>query len=227
MRMSGFLTVGGLIPQDVIDRALVAFGTPGPDMNVRDMAEKIDTVTGGTVAVDLYFRLYVPTSTFFVHASATSLLRHVKADGRLANRPANPWARRSTVRLADACVGILAAAIARQDGTASDLFIAYAEPHLQRVMAPMMVATGKNMIRLFELKQMIRIIREVRDLRSYLSAQAASDPLDVREARIRAAYEAVVTSTVDPDVPAEAIQVVVDFLVEKILSEVPLQPDAD
>jgi hypothetical protein len=49
---------------------------------------------GGTIVVELYERLHMPTSTYFVHANAASLMRHVKACGILVDRPMVPGGRR-------------------------------------------------------------------------------------------------------------------------------------
>ena len=50
------------------------------------MATRVDTVTSGKMAVNLYNRYYRPTSNLALHAGAASLLRHVRGDGSIARR---------------------------------------------------------------------------------------------------------------------------------------------
>lgn len=58
----------------------------GPSPSVRQIATQVDTETGGNAINDLYDQLYVPTSTYFVHANPACMLRHLKADRTLADR---------------------------------------------------------------------------------------------------------------------------------------------
>ena len=220
-RALGFLADAGIVPKEVIDRAVAAFGPSGRPPVVSKMVEHIDTATGGTAAVRLYRWFYGPASTFFVHANAASLLRHVKADNSLSDRPVVPWARRSTVRLADGCVGLLAGAIANASGQPSGDFAAYAEAHISRVLPPMVVFAGKGIARKGGLRQWFRLYREALQLRDYFrSPQYRNDQPEAREARVRAMYDKLVDMTMnDPEIPEGAIEPIVDFLVERTLSE--------
>ncbi|MET8230817.1 hypothetical protein ABZS77_09090 [Micromonospora sp. NPDC005298] len=179
------------------------------------MAERIDTETGGSAVSDLYERLYVPTSTYFVHANPASLLRHVTPDGTLTERPSDPWTRRSPVRLADACVGLVAGAIAHVDGAPNDLFVAYAEAHHARTMTPMVVVTAKGLTRSLRIVQLLDTVRDALDLRRYLAGPANNDPREVRDARIRAMYARLA----DPDLPPDALKPVYDYLVNRLIDD--------
>jgi len=216
-KMLAVLGTAGVIPQEVINQALAALGPRREGPTVRAMTKLIDAETGGTVEAALYDRLYVPTSTYFVHSNAASLLRHVKADGSLTYHPIVPWARRSPIHLADGCVGLLAGAVAHADGAPINLFLTYAETHHARTMMPLLVMAAKGLGR-SSLKpaRLIETTRIVLDLRRYLSGPALSDPPRMREARLRAAYDKL---PLDPDVPAEAFRPVIDYFIEKILSD--------
>ncbi|MET8094219.1 hypothetical protein [Micromonospora sp. NPDC005220] len=179
------------------------------------MAERIDTETSGSVVSDLYERLYVPASTYFVHANPASLLRHVTPDHTLTERPSDPWTRRSPVRLADACVGLVAGAVARADGVPNDLFVAYAEAHHARTMTPMVVMTAKGLTRSFKMSQLLYAVKDALDLRRYLSGPANNDPREVREARIRAMYAKIA----DPDLPPDTLKPVYDYLVNRLIDD--------
>ncbi|MET7866887.1 DUF5677 domain-containing protein [Micromonospora taraxaci] len=189
-KLLAFLHNDGIVPHEVINEVLDELGStsPGP-LTVRDMAKLVDTETGGTLAADLYDRLYAPTSTYFVHANPASLLRHVKPDRTLAGRPNDPWARRSPARLADACVGLVAAAIAGRCAKSDSLFINYAESHAARTMAPMVVMTFKAIARSLKPTGILRAGAAVVSLRRYLQGPAKDDPVEVREARIRMAFD--------------------------------------
>ena len=89
------------------------------------MAEQIDSQTGSTLAIHLYDLAYRPASHYYTHASGSALLRHVTVDYRYSTKPAHSWARRAPVRLADACVGLLAGALAKQSTEPVELFVRY------------------------------------------------------------------------------------------------------
>ena len=51
----------------------------------------------------------------------------------------NPWTSLAALRTADACVGLLAAAVAGLSGSTSAEFVAYASDHRERTLAPLAV----------------------------------------------------------------------------------------
>ncbi|WP_194903668.1 hypothetical protein [Catenulispora rubra] len=216
----GFLVDDGLIPQQLLEQAVATLGTPGRATNVKDMAAAIDKATGGRDAARLYSRIYIPTSTFFVHANAASLLRHVGPEDSLTAQPSKNWARRSPVRLADACVGLLAAAIAADRGSPPQEFATYARDHIARVLTPMVVMAGKQAAGRSGLARQAAILLEIRRMQRYLQApQVLNDSAQQREAKVRALFGRIVPAMVGPDVPTAAIQLVVDHFVEVILRE--------
>jgi hypothetical protein len=215
-----FLGDDDLFPEELLRHVVEMFGTPASPMTVKAMVDAIDKATGGGDAASLYNRLYRPTSTFFVHANATSLSRHVAADDSLTARPSMPWARRSPVRLADACVGLLAAAIAAHRGAPSPEFATYARDHIMRVLAPIAVRASKRAGRSGVARQVLMLVPEVIRLRRYLqSPQAAANPAQKREARVRPLFDRLGSVVFSPDIPTAAVQSIVDHFVELVLRE--------
>ncbi|MEU4483200.1 DUF5677 domain-containing protein [Micromonospora sp. NPDC023966] len=215
-KLLAFLDRAEVVPHEVIKEALSALGSPATGVpTIPQMAERIDTETSGSAVSELYERLYVPASTYFVHPNPASLLRHVNPDQTLTERPSDPWTRRSPVRLADACVGLVAGAIAHTDGVPNELFVAYAEAHHARTMTPMVVMTAKGLTRSRRMSQLLDAVRDALDLRRYLAGPANNDPREVREARVRAMYAKVV----DPDLPPDALKPVYDYLVNRLIDD--------
>ena len=192
-RMLGYLVSDGGLTPEVVDEAVRSLaGSPGPYPNVKEMADKVASGSGESFATDMYDRLHVPTSTFFVHARGLALLRHVDRDDTLLDRPGFPWTARSAVRTADACVGILAAFIARRTRDTKEVepFLEYANAHMTRSMTPLAMAGARGILRSIQWRRVPGGARVVPDLRRYYaSGQAASDPPEEREARTREGYE--------------------------------------
>jgi hypothetical protein len=124
-----FLEPTGIFPKALLEQALEALGPSKQGATVRGMAQDIDRATGGGIEAELYDRWYAPTSTYFVHANASSLSRQLGTKSRRKSRPAMPWARRSPVRVADACVGLVALALAEDGSVPSRRFIEYTTDH--------------------------------------------------------------------------------------------------
>jgi len=216
--MLTFLSSIGLIPDAVIRQAVRALGEPGKPPDIRSMAGQIDAKTGGTLAIHLYDLAYRPASQYFTHATSSSLLRHVTRGRRRTVRPANPWTRRAPVRLADACVGLLAGAIAHQVGAPTELFARYAEGHAGRVLPPLLVTSGKGMMRTVSVAGLVRTLKEVRDMKVYLSRTRPDEAPVEREARLRGMYDTLL-ARLDLHVPPEAVQPVVDHFIAMALAE--------
>lgn len=218
-RMLGYLiSADGLTPE-VVDEAVRSLaGSPGPYPTVKDMAVKVAAETGESFATDMYDRLYVPTSTFFVHACGLALLRHVDRDDTLLNRPRFPWTARSAVRTADACVGILASFIARRtrESEAAEPFIEYANAHMQRSMTPLAMTGARGILRSVQWRRVPGGVRVLLDLRRYYaSGQAASDQVDEREARTREGYEKLL-DVVGIKASEPGMQAIIDHFVQVI-----------
>jgi len=114
-RVVSYIADTGLMSKEAIDSATATLGELGPDLNIRSLANTLADQHHLPVAKRLYAAYYVPLSHFFVHANAFTLMRHVSQDGALHRDPEFSWARRPAARLADACTGLLAGHIARQD----------------------------------------------------------------------------------------------------------------
>ncbi|WP_018588672.1 hypothetical protein [Salinispora arenicola] len=215
-----FMWHAEFLPELVIREAVRAFGEPSNLPGVRSMAAQVDSRTGGTLAIHLYDMAYRPASQYFTHASSSALLRHVTATNRYSTKPANPWARRAPVRLTDACVGLLAGALANQVAEPSDLFARYSEGHAWRVLPPLLVTSGKGMARKLRPADLVATLRQAAQMRAYLTRVAPPDAgPDDRETYLRAMVEALLTRLGFTDIPEDAIRPIIDHLVGQTLRE--------
>lgn len=215
--MLTFLSSTGLIPDTLIRQAVRALGEPDKLPDVRSVSAQIDAKTGATLAIHLYDMAYRPASQYFTHATS-SLLRHITHERRRTARPANSWVRPAPVRLADACLGLMACAVADQVAAPMDLFLRYAEGHAARVLPPLLATIGKRMIRRLGASNLRHTLTQARDVRAYLSSTRPDDAPDERETRLRDLYGTMI-KRLDLDVPPEAIQPIIDHLVAKVLAE--------
>lgn len=189
--MLRYLADDGLVSSDVVDESTAAMGGAANAPGVWAMADQIDT-PDDSGAVDLYRRFYVPTSTLFVHANAASLIRHVRKDNTLSDRPSLPWTRRSALRISDACVGILASAIAANEGKPTVAFNHYADSHLTTALTPMAVAVTQFLRGSMQISRLPELAKVIYDTRHYIaSAQAAADTPQARETRLRQNFDHV------------------------------------
>lgn len=214
-----FMSSAGILPDSVSREAVCALGESRKLPDVRSMTEQIDSRTGATLAIHLYDTAYRPASQYFTHASGSALLRHVTAKYRYSTKPANSWARRAPVRLTDACVGLLAGALANQAAEPADLFVRYSEGHAKRVLPPLLVTISKGMARKLRPADLITTLKEAEETRAHLSRCGPDDEPDDRERHLRAMYAALIPRLGINDVPEEAIRPVVDYLVTKVLAD--------
>lgn len=161
-----YLSAGDLGSTAAIDGAVEALGEVGPDLNVRDLALWLEREHGLAIAARLYYEHYVPLSHLFSHAYAFALLRHVDPDGTIRSRPAFPWAKRSAVRLADGCTGLLAGHIADQSGTAAERFHDYSAAHFSRLLTPAAVFAVKAAIRSCPRRKRLGALKDIFQARS-------------------------------------------------------------
>lgn len=210
----------GLVSHDVVDQSVVAMGGASNGPGVWTMADRVDGTPSGAGAVGLYRRFYVPTSTFFVHANAASLLRHVRSDNTLSDRPSLPWTRRSAVRISDASVGILASAIAASEGKPAAAFEQYARAHLTLAFTPMAAVVTQGLRRSVRLSRLPALARTVLDLRRYAaSPQAAADTPQVREARAREGFDQLV-QLLGLDLPDDVVRLLREDFVTQLLDSI-------
>ena len=216
--MLTFLSGAGLIPQDVIRQAVRALGEPQNLPDVRAMTSQIDARTGASLTIHLYDLAYRPASQYFTHASQTALLRHVSATRRRRVRPTNPWTRRTPVRLADACVGLLAAAIADRAGAPTELLVRYATDHAGRVLPPLLTTVGKGLLSRLSIADLRRTLDQARDVRTLLSRAQSPEARREAGAHLRELYNEAI-ARLNLDLPADAIQPVVNHLIATVLTK--------
>ncbi|WP_433393047.1 hypothetical protein [Micromonospora sp. KLBMP9576] len=216
--MLTFLSSTGLIPDTLIRQAVHALGEPEKLPDIRSMAAHIDAKTSATLAIHLYDLAYRPASQYFTHATSSSLLRHVTPERRRTTRPVNSWVRRAPVRLADACFGLLAGAIADYVAAPTDLFVRYAEGHAGRVLPPLLATIGKGMARKLGVADLVHMLRESQDVRAHLSRTKPDEASVEREARLRDMFDTLI-ARLDLDLPTEAIQPIIDHFVAMVLAE--------
>jgi hypothetical protein len=218
--MLRYVVDDGLVSADVVNQSVEAMGVMDGAPNVWMMAERVDSTPSGRGAVGLYRRFYVPTSTFFVHANAASLLRHVQSNSTLSERPSLPWTRRSAVRVSDACVGMLASAIADSAGKPTASFERYAHAHLALTFTPMAVVVTQGLRRSVRFANLPALMKTIRGLRQYAtSTQAVVDTPHAREARVREGFEQIV-HLLGLDLPDDIVRVLREDFVTRVLDSV-------
>lgn len=217
--MLTFLSGTGLISQELIRQSASALGEPQTLPAVRTMTEQIDKKTSATLAIHLYDVAYRPASQYFTHATNSALRRHVTADHGYTSQPANPWVRRAPARLVDACVGVLAGAIANNIEVPADLFVEYGEDHAARVLPPLLATIGKGMGRQLRWNGIVAVLKEATATRRYLNGAGATDTPEERETRLRSMFDSLIDRLDIGEVPPEAIRPVVDYFVAKTLGE--------
>jgi hypothetical protein len=214
------LTDAGVIPASVLEECIrrLGYGQPAKGPTVEAMATFVDRSVGGRAAIDLYDRFYRPSSTLTLHGGGLSLLRHVREDGRLSRRPSRTWARRSSARIADACLGALTANMTRRAGKPSELADNYTQRHFNRALVPMVASSGSGIGRLLTPRRILATMVTVRGIFRYArSGQDAAEPA-VRVARIRAEMETL-QFTAMPEAPEGALDPFLDYISEKIARE--------
>jgi hypothetical protein len=219
-RMLANLGHEDIITDDVLKAIDMEIGGSGDLPDTRTKAEVIGkALNGAPFPVNLYWRMYVPLSEFFIHANGVSLLRHVGAKGEILDEPAYPWARRCAVRTADGCMALVATAIAHAQGHPSEQFASYADDHLNRALAPLAVVSGKNLFRALGPRKIVTLVKEVVDLRAYkVSGRADSDTWDERVRYLRSAFERL---SEDIEVPEEIRYVYIDRIVTVLAGSPP------
>jgi hypothetical protein len=217
-RVTAYLTRDdGLFSREAVLAGADAMGERGHDLNLKNVAEWLTDKKGLDIAIQLYEGYYSALSHFFAHSSGFALMRHVRADGKLRRRPAFPWTRRSAVRIADGCVGLLAAHIAYKTGLRNNGFLQYANGHLGRALTPTYVATSKQWLRRIGWRNLPGILRRISALGRYVRSPDAQISPAEREAHVRRQFGDLLKA-VSPDIPEAASQPVVDELVSKILT---------
>ena len=203
-----------VVPRDILKEAITKLGTPNRSIGVRDMATHIDGKLRTDGTSKLYNLVYAPASSYFIHANAGTLGRHIRPDNKLSSRPTNPWLRRSPVRLADGCVGLLAVHLARFESAPAELFFQYGQAHLSRVLPPLLSLVGKRIGKSAGWTPLVQTTIRARKLRPVLAGPLTDAE---REALVRDLFRDL--SSLLGDVPDDALAPVIDFFVHKIVEE--------
>jgi len=215
-RVLAYLAEGDLMPLAAIKDSADAIGSPGPDFDARKAAEQLANKHDLPIPLSLYHRYYIPLSHFYAHPSGFTLLRHVWPGGKPRLRPTRAWARRSPARLADACTGFLAAAVAQNADTASERFMKYAEAHIDRALTPAGTVAGKGLREAMEWRKLPQTIRVIAEMRRYTHGDARGDDRATREARLRSGFEEAF-AILRLDLPDTAFQSPIDLFISKVL----------
>jgi hypothetical protein len=220
-----FLVTAGLLPEKVLDEAVATFGDPRRPVNVSDMADLVAKHWRSPLTKDLYERHYAPLSIFFVHANGLALLRHVDRHNEVSVRPSYPWMRQSAVRLADACLGVLAFAVAEQMGRPNKEFGEYAQAHIERAMPPVLAGAGQMLRSAINWRAVPSAMRTGLKLRSSnLDDSNSPIPYDVRFERFRVGFKSMM-AVIAVDVPESVREVLAEEFTRVALG--PRPADAD
>jgi hypothetical protein len=217
-----YLLEAGVVTQKLIDIARDAVGGSGKLPSVYDMADVVAEGTSHELSRNLYRRLYVPLSIFFAHANGLVLLRHVRSDGSLRERPAYPWARRSAGRTADGCVGILALAVASRADRPVAEFAEYADAHMSRSLAPVLITAGRGFGTSMQWRRLPRVVWELRAAIKYHgSEEFEADPWEIRELRTRESASSILRILEPQGVEVRTVERMIDELVAMMLGPHP------
>jgi hypothetical protein len=184
-RSVSYLSDGDLGSRTAIDSAVEALGELGPDLNVRDLALWLEREQELGIATRLYYEYYVPLSHLFTRSYAFALMRHVQPDGKLHERPAFPWVLLSATRLADGCMGLLAANIADKSRvTSPEPFLRYATAHLDRLVTPALAFTVKGALRSVPRLEALSTLKAINSTKSRPDRSFRADVPSWQETRV-------------------------------------------
>jgi hypothetical protein len=185
---------------------------------IRQMAEHVVKESGEQAALTLYDTVYGPVSTLFAHSYAFALLRHVGRDNTLLSRPLYAWTPRAALNATDACVGLLAWALAGHVGSPRDEFREYADAHWLRVLDPMTAVGARDLSRQVQWRKLPEAWRIAREGNAYYTSdEARTDSPELAAERIREIFRAAY-SAVLPNAPAAELNVVIGALVSVLVT---------
>lgn len=183
--------------------------------NVFEMAQHVTTRLPTSPTTDMYRRIYIPLSSFFVHANGIALLRHVRPDNGVKVRPSYPWVRRSPVHVTDACVGVLGNIVATRSDSPSDLFVAYTSAHMGRVLPPLLALAGKSARWSVRWRSLPVAIRSLIEGRQYYQT-SSTVPWDDRARTLRSHVSRVLSVFDVPITPAGKEALLDEFVIAMI-----------
>jgi hypothetical protein len=213
-----YLSEERLTPPDVLDECIkrLDIGPSKKGPSVEAMAATIDKATGGKDAIGLYDRFYRPAASLTVHASGLALMRHVRMDDTLTKRPGRVWLRRSPTRIADACLGILTAAVGREEGQPSVEAGRYARRHLYRALTPVAVIAWPGMSRTLRPREIVSTIGTMISIGRYVWSGTDSDDLDRRASTIGDAMSGLLLVATDDTQATAALYPAVRHLAARL-----------
>ena len=213
-RMMAYIADGDPISSGLVADVAATFGGATDLPSLLDMANIVAAGTKESFATDAYHRLYVPLSTLFAHPSGLALLRHVKSDDQLTERPIPGWSIRSALHTSDACIARLALAIAERRHVAGGSFLRYANAHISRSITPVSLIAGRSMIRGMRWAKLPGAYRSLAALRRYYdTGQAAQDPYPERKARTKQAFDEIL-QILGSDIPSQQRDLILDNFAE-------------
>jgi len=118
------------------------------------MVNVVANANGPAIVTTLYERCYVPVSSVYAHGGGVAMLRHVGQGGVRTDAPTSGWLRRSSVHVADGCVGALAHVIATNSNRPTEPFKGYANAHLVRALTPIASLGGSDSLRRLHLRSL-------------------------------------------------------------------------
>jgi hypothetical protein len=195
-----------VLTTEIINAGILEMPDPLTLPNLGVLVDQIVANGGPMTARVLYERLYRPISTLYTHASGVTLMRHMRHNDRVTERPMAPWTMTGAVNAVDTCVGQLAAAISAPDSADRALFMQYGMEHLKKTPLPVSTMFIKQIVVQFKVKNLPAAIRSARDIRTYLAEAAASDDVETRRNRIREGFQSTgaIIETPMPDVLLES-----------------------
>jgi hypothetical protein len=190
-RLLSPIAASELVPQALVDEVAGMLGAASRQPpNLSQMARGIGDADLQKVASDLYARLYAPLSICYAHPTGFALNRHVGRDDRLRSRPDPVWTARSMRHTVDACMAVLAIALAKSAGADADRLVSYADEHMTRAVSPIAAMGGRAALDGVNWSAVPRALRVLDRLRRYYeSGQAARDPFETRKSLTREAFD--------------------------------------
>jgi hypothetical protein len=162
------------------------------------------------------------TLCYTVHAGGGTLMRHVRPNGKLRRRPSRVWGHRSPAKAVDAATGLLAADLAKQAGQPYEKLLAYANRHYRRTLMPMAVMAFTGAGGSTHAGRMREIIRLGREVYIYLwTGPASADSVETRAAFVRERFVQILSFEGDPDIPADSLDPLIDYIADELARAVP------
>lgn len=173
-----FASTAGLVPTPLLKAMIQTVGEPRPLPTLRSLIDQLKDSQYWTELNGLYEHFYQPLSSLFGHGSPAALLRHVDADGRVVTRPMMPWSSSRATHAADACVGMLAGAIALQIGAPAGALDRYTRAHRDRMVVPGAIMAVKGAPRAIRWSALPSVVPDITAMRRIWADRLREDRSD-------------------------------------------------